>query len=403
MLEYGLGETLFDRPHNAFLEILANSGALGLIAYLVFLYLFYQRLPAPWLKALLVGYLAQNFFNFDTINNYPILFALLAFAASDAAAADRTDWSDKSDRSDQTNLTNQILLIVLLVLFFLPTIFINWPYILGSHRLYWSVNYFLNNLPDEGLFYFHQTLATPSIYRDTNRKELASLLAQMWRQGLVKDKKEVELAISELQKAVSRQPRFYQLRLALADLVNDIPDFGPGYFQMAEREIKELLKISPRRQGTYYVLAKLKASQNDYPAAIAAMEQAINLNPKVATSHFYHALLLFEINQNEAGEKAWQRAESLGWSPVSGEEARVLAGYLGDIGQEEEAVLYFRLALDFNPGDLEGRMKLGLTYYFLGQKELARRHIFEVMKSADLKQSLQYQEIEPILQDLNLL
>jgi Flp pilus assembly protein TadD len=50
----------------------------------------------------------------------------------------------------------------------------------------------------------------------------------------------------------------------------------------------------------------------------------------------------------------------------------------------------------------ETRIKLGIAYFFLGEKDLARSELLEAMKTFDIRESPSYDEILPILRNLNL-
>lgn len=90
---FSLADLWYDRAHNVVLEWLTAGGILGLLSYLsLFGCAFYllwrahthktlRALEAITLCALLVSYLVQNLFQFDTLMSYVIFFAILAFLA----------------------------------------------------------------------------------------------------------------------------------------------------------------------------------------------------------------------------------------------------------------------------------------------------------------------------------
>lgn len=90
---FNLADLWYDRAHNVLLEWLTAAGVLGLLSYLslfgcafFLLWRSYSQktlraLKAITLCALLVSYLVQNLFQFDTLMSYVIFFAILAFLA----------------------------------------------------------------------------------------------------------------------------------------------------------------------------------------------------------------------------------------------------------------------------------------------------------------------------------
>src|SRR3989338_655260 len=81
-------ETLFDRAHNMFVEILVTMGLVGLLAYLsIFVVIFRSlwklkdkseyRIPAIGFIAMTVAYIIHNAFIFDTSTNFLVFFSAL--------------------------------------------------------------------------------------------------------------------------------------------------------------------------------------------------------------------------------------------------------------------------------------------------------------------------------------
>lgn len=79
LLRWGFPETYFDKPHNVYLEFLANTGLLGFSAYLGFLIIVFKMAKSLWLRTLLIIYYVHNFFAFDTLSSYLMFFVILAF------------------------------------------------------------------------------------------------------------------------------------------------------------------------------------------------------------------------------------------------------------------------------------------------------------------------------------
>lgn len=87
LLKFGFGETYFDRPHNVYLEFLATTGLLGLLAYLWLLATAFKQTcrlseGRQWFQALLIAYMVYNFFAFDTLTSYLMFVVVLGFINS---------------------------------------------------------------------------------------------------------------------------------------------------------------------------------------------------------------------------------------------------------------------------------------------------------------------------------
>jgi len=92
LLKYGLGETWFDKPHNAFLEIFTENGIMGGLAYLLILIIAAftlfklfkssQKILALTLASAFASYLSSMFFSFDSFGSWFGFYLFLAFLAS---------------------------------------------------------------------------------------------------------------------------------------------------------------------------------------------------------------------------------------------------------------------------------------------------------------------------------
>ena len=159
---------------------------------------------------------------------------------------------------------------------------------------------------------------------------------------------------------------------------------------------------SDLRQSIYYIGAKIKIIEGRKEEAVAMIKKAVDLDPEVGDPHFYYGLIALQAGKNELGFSEIEKADKLGRKPIDFGEMRVLANFYGEAERYDEAIQLYKNALGLNPGDLDSRLKLGLVYYFNGEKSLAREKILEVMSKFDLTTSGAYQDILPILKNLGL-
>jgi len=408
LLRAGFGETFFDKPHNVFMEYLVAGGLLAFVGFLflaaVYVFDVFQiredKLLQISLTALLVVYLANNFFVFDTYGSYLMLVVTLAFIDN------RTHKPESGDRKLKINKGYAAAaLAVLLILAALPIYFVNYRSWYANHQEWQGINYFLNRLPEEAVTAWQTSLLIPNPYRDFIAKEYLSSLQQMHNQGVVIP--EIELrsweALQGLEKAILNRPRHYFFRVAYADAAVTFSQFRQQYLDKAEHQIMKSLEISPRRQQSYYVLAKIKLARGDKEGALKAMGEAVALDAEVGDAHFFNALLAFNTDDFEKGLAELRRAKALGREPKSNHEARVVANYYGDAGHYPEALFYYERALNFNPEDLESLLKKGIVYYYSRDALNARQTFTEFLtRMPDFKNSPGYDKVEPIFKDLGL-
>ena len=399
LLRYGFHETYFDRPHNSFLGVLVEEGAIGFLACL-FLGAFVMRRVRriPWLVALFVAYAVQDFFAFDTIANYCLLAVVLAFAMYE------TDGHAPRHGGGMGPVALVPALVILLVAACSAAYFINYRIWRANHNEWNSINYFVQRYIPEGSDYFDLALAAPTPYHDYIVKDLAPNIAHLYAQDLPLDDAPgfVRRAVREMQGAIARNPNDFTFYIALADMAPEIYKLDPAYLDMSLATLDAAERISPNRQATRYVRARALGLKGDAAGALAAMKSAVDLDPEVGDAHFYYAMMLLEAKNAAQGVPELHRAEALGRIARNASEARTLGGFLGDMDLYEESQKQFLRALFLKPDDLESKMKLGIVYYWSGDRDAARRTIQEVMKTHNLKQSPQYQLIRPILLELGI-
>lgn len=401
LLRSGFSETFFDRPHNVFIQFLVETGVLGFAAYIfLFALIFYRVRREKWLVALFTAYLVQNFFAFDSISSYVILFALFAWVDTFSGTYSPVVMGGRGNASIESLIVGMLFIAAGAGIYF----FDYRPY--TASRLEWkSVNYFVQGEMADGLDYMRQALAAPTPYKDYIAKDLYPNIALFYKQDLpLPDVRNlVADAVRGMQEAAESQSLDYGFWIGLADMMQPISALDASYIDKGLVALDRADTLSPRRQATQYVRAKLLNLKGDKVGALRAMAGAVALDPEVGDAHFYYALLLLEGSDKAGGLRELARAAELGREPRSASEASVAAGQLGDLGAYKESIFYFQKALLIRPDDLEIMMKLGLVYYFDGNKDAARRLISEVMEKQDLKASPQYQSLLPILRDLGLL
>ncbi len=414
LLRFSFGATFFDKPHNVFLEYLVNAGILGFLAFMgIFATAFYilfkkrdnsRNLDAPFLAGLLVAYLVQNFFLFDTFGSYLTLFIILAFIGSRYFGEEKTD-AGLTTAKQLPRFAN-VLIIFLLILFCLPIYFINYKILHANNRQYWGLNYFLNRMPELALDAYAQSLTVnPNPYINDARSDFSASLSQTYAQGMdIPDIENVSVkAMSEMAAAINRQPNNYLLRLNFANISAIFYVFNSAYLRAGEEQAEQALKLSPQRQEVYYALAKIKVIQGDKAAAFDFMKKAMELDPKSPDPHFYYGLTALEAGDQKLGFDEINKAKAMGREPQNWEETRVLANYYGDAGDYEKAISLYLTAVSWNINDLESLLKLGIVYFYNNQSDLARAVFVEFLKQKpDFKNMVQYEKVRPIFESVGL-
>lgn len=397
LLRHGFGETFFDKPHNIFVQLLSETGILGFVSYLIFFFLLFRRsgLRAPWLTALFIAYLVQNFFAFDTLTSY-IMFAILA-----AYAAFSSNGGERSER--HSSLSVPLLLVCFAASGYL-IYSVQCPIWLANRAEWTAINNFIQRKIPEGKEAFDIALAVKTPYIDYVRRDLAPMIGQMHQQnvGLPDERALIARAAEELQLTMRNRPLQYGFRVGFAEFVTTVHDIDPSYLAEAESALREAEVLSPRRQTTLYLMSKIAYLNGDKAGALDALRRATLLDPEIGDPYFYYGMMLLENGDASGAARALDRADELGRRAKNVAEARMLGAYFGDADDYVRSIRYFSQALLLEPDDLETKTKLGLVYYLAGDYDAARNILRTVMKTEDLTRSPQYPVIKSILRELGL-
>jgi tetratricopeptide (TPR) repeat protein len=397
LLRYGFAETYFDKPHNVFLEFLVTTGAAGFLAHIALLIALAVALARsryadffPFGIAALTAYVVQNIFLFDSFGPL-IAFALLVGFAAPAGAAHGAHAAVRSRRPVLFTLGS---LATLLAGF---GVFANISILVANNGQYWVLNYLLFRKTELAYASYERAVNAPvNPYRDAARKDFSSAVSQVYLQDVPVTPEMTTRAVDDLRSAIRNNPRNYFLRVSFADLVTVLRPNDATALTEAEEELAEALRLSPRRQQSYYALAKIRILQNRWDDALRVAEEAIDIEPEIGESHFYHGLIAFEAGKTELGFRSIETAERLRRVPKTGHEMRIIANHYADAGSYDKAIALYRQAIDESAADLEARLKLGIVYFYAGDVPAARAELEIVARSTDVRQAPSYELLKPI-------
>jgi len=380
-------ETLFDRAHNMFVEILVTMGLVGFLAYLgIFVSIFaYLR---KWLRdnelviygigfiPLVIAYMIHNSFIFDTSANFVIFFTIMGFVSflnSDANNANRHANDANNTRGAIVKNRTLINSITIGLVIFVPWLIYK-TNILPAKANYattraivrsWAgdVNGSIEKYKDAlsydvpGKYEYRHRFAQflvgsggPSVKEEHIRKTYESLLIEI-------DKNIAENPIDYL-------PYLYASRLNIL-LGKDDPkslynDIALGYSLKA-------LELSPTFVRTYYEIAQAYLNKKDYANAIKYFQEATELNPDVGISYAYLGAAKIE-NGDLSGAEDLERAlnSKHPYSPREVDFQRLVNTYLKTNNFERIAWIYEQL-IKTNPNEPQYYASLASAYANLGR------------------------------------
>ncbi|MBI2676582.1 MAG: O-antigen ligase family protein [Candidatus Yanofskybacteria bacterium] len=371
-------ETLFDRAHNMFVEILATMGLVGLLSYLgifaaVFAYL------RRWLKnselaiygigfmPLVIAYIIHNSFIFDTSANFIIFFTIMGFIS----------WLVPGDtnKAGGAIIKNKAFINILAAFLI---IFIPWL-IYETNILPTKANYATTRAIVKGwagdvngsIQKYKEALTYDVPGKYEYRHRLAQYLVgpggpsvkegNIWRA--------YEFTIAEVDKNIAENkidylPYLYGSRLNIM-LGKDDPK--SSYNDIALAYSMKALELSPTFVRTYYELAQAYLNKKDYPNAIKYFQRAVELNPDVGVSHAYLGAAKIESGDLSGAEDLEKALNSKNfYTPREVDFQRLINAYLKTSNFERLAWIYEQM-IKINPKEPQNYASLATAYANLGR------------------------------------
>ena len=139
----------------------------------------------------------------------------------------------------------------------------------------------------------------------------------------------------------------------------------------AESAADMALELDDQLGEAYSVLAAIQHLRNDFEAAEATYQRALELSPNYATAYYgYGALLRGSLGRSEEALPLIRKSVELDplWAPG----ARSLGDSFVSLGQFEEGLAWFKRAIELAPGYAGGYESISLHYwYVVGQLDEA--------------------------------
>lgn len=385
-------ETLFDRAHNMFIEILVTMGIVGLLAYtniFVSLFVFLRRLLKNndlavygiGLIPAIIAYIIHNSFIFDTSANFIVFFTIAGFVSY-----------LNSDRQEKTRAVRPItangllINVILIILTILTAVLIYKTNILPAKANYTTTRAIVHGWRSDfngALVKYKEALT----YDVPGKYEYRHRFAQYLVGGggpSVKEKvvrEAYEYAITEIDKNIKENsidylPYLYGSRL---NIVLGKDDPKSPYNDRALDYSMKALELSPTFIRTYFEVAQAYLNKKDYPKAIEFFQRAVDLNPETGLSRWYLGVAKIEsgdLSGVEEMEKALVGANR--YSPSEQDYLRLLNIYIKDKDFARIAGVYEKL-IGKNSKNPQYYASLATAYANLGRiddaVEMARKAV----------------------------
>ncbi len=304
---------IYNKAHNDFLNVAANSGTVGLLSYLFLIgaafYLFAKKFVGyesrVWNLALLAGFVslsATNFFGFSVVPTQIEFFLFPAFAVILAInqPANTKNQPEKIDPSQKVLL----LIIAGSVLWIL----------IGTAKYWYADTLFANGKAynssgDSNRAIDYLTKATQlepnqALYHSELANSLTNAALVFYQaKDTENTQKYTDMAVAESERAVSLSPANVNLKRARFGVFIMLSTIDPNYLIEAQNILIEALKEAPADAKLYYNLGLVYARTGQAEKAIEALGKTIELKSNYKEARLAYAILL--INKgDQTGAKA---------------------------------------------------------------------------------------------------
>ncbi|MCC6323988.1 O-antigen ligase family protein, partial [Candidatus Nomurabacteria bacterium] len=292
-----------DKPHNIFYEFGAGGGYPGLILYAIFLLsLFYglfkarncgkiNRTQIAILGGLLVSYIFQNLFLFDTLPTLVLLFLISAFIFG---------------IQDNTEIDSTVIKKNYLISYLIPILlggaFITSFYYFVYSSLYKTILYAQTfSMPTrERIYMYPELLKGSSIGIDFDVSGLANYTFINYAKNIsvikndkntlshyIKNLEGLLVYLEKVSEVNKTDYRLYLDRVYLYDTIEFLRD--GSYDNVMTQKMLDILdnahSLAPNDPSSYWARAQVKALNKDMEGAEQAYKDAIAIEPKVESSH----------------------------------------------------------------------------------------------------------------------
>ncbi len=374
-------ETLFDRAHNMFVEILVTMGIVGLLAYInIFasLFAFLRKMLKNndfaiygiGLIPAIIAYIIHNSFIFDTSANFITFFTITGFVSFlnfDIKKETQVARPTVTTSGSFTNLVAMILIVLVSILIYKTNILPAKANYATTRAIVrgWASDF------DGALAKYKEALSysVPGKYEYRHRfaQYLIGAGGPSVKEKVVRDA--YELALLEVDKnikenSIDNLPYLYASRLNVV-LGKDDPRSPHNdkalYYSM------KALELSPTFVRTYYEIAQAYLNKKDFPKAIEFFQKAVDLNPKTGLSYWYLGAAKLESG-DMGGIKDMERALTgeNRYSPNEQDYLRLINFYLktNDFAKIANA---FERIIPLNPKNPQYYASLATAYVNLGR------------------------------------
>lgn len=374
-------ESWFDRSHNAYLDVLINTGVVGLAAYLSIFALAFWYLWRSWrtrkinyqtlaiFAVIVLAYGIQNITLFDTQVTLLMIFSILAFITF--LSVDFLPPQEKSGKPVRLNFIS-ISLTALVMIFLIYFLNIK-PALVNMQGIDVLISLQQNNIAQAMDIYKQAynkgTFGLPEISFQMEESSFRFLGSTQIPDETKKQL--IALVIDGMKKSLEMEPLNVRFMLMLSNFYMASLQYEPSLINEADTLLQKALELSPERQEIFFSLGQIRAYQGRISEVLPLFKKAVELNEKVAQSHWNYGLMAIVLDQKSLGEAEIKRAKELGYSYDAAAMKQLISAYMQTKDRQKMMAVYQEW-IGLDPTNPDVYLNLAATFYQLDEKENAR-------------------------------
>jgi O-antigen ligase/cytochrome c-type biogenesis protein CcmH/NrfG len=300
-------ETFFDRAHNQFLNLTAESGILALLIYLGFplvigCYLIggyrqgrFKLFELSLFSAMALAYFTHVFFVFDDINSFLFFLVLIAFIEFRYHQDNLVVIRDDSKSAGQPNNFAIVSLVLLALAVIYCAYNFNYKVLQAAHL---SALAYMSSGFGQTIDYYNQTLDLNIIQAENVAVNYGDYLTDLSTKldQIKADKNNSQLfsqAMARVHQAFEREIKlkpadgFLYMKLAKINNLEYLFYDDKKCLDQAVANLNISLDLSPERLQIFYILGESYVIGGDNKKAIEILNKAVQLNPSFNASYYY--------------------------------------------------------------------------------------------------------------------
>lgn len=291
---------LYNKAHNELLNILANTGAIGLITYLsifvaitiLTIIIFFSKKYGQTEKLIALALISgqaslfvSNFFGFSTVGVNVLMFVFFAITIiiydneKDETGVKKTTKESKF----ALNEGSQYLGLTLITIICLVLIFRVYNYWAADKAYAQGKNYFQAGQYQIGVQKLLESISrspNEALYFDTLSDNYAKLAAHFANIGeataAAQMTQETIAASNQVMKLNNRHLNFYKTRARVFVTLSQLDE---AFLEEAKDTLNQAIKLSPTDPKLFYTLAVIEQTNGNYEEALKLFDIAVKLKP----------------------------------------------------------------------------------------------------------------------------